>query len=152
MSGFSFSGVYKAPIGTTSREASFARISSVRKVCKYYANHASAGKSIPTESNAISIFHLTPLVFQSIVIHGIGVRTRSSGKVTVGILFLILSIEMVETERQAAWNRHQIEASKTKRWADRRRKDHHASLKRVLHFHKEAFSIPTELRLQRKQN
>ena len=39
------------------------------KVAGYQAYHASAWKGVPTESNAITVLDLTPLVFESFVVH-----------------------------------------------------------------------------------
>jgi hypothetical protein len=33
------------------------------------ANHSGAGKCVPTESDAITILYITPLVLQSFIIH-----------------------------------------------------------------------------------
>ena len=70
VSGFSFKGVYRAPMGTTSREASWNKINHTGPSIRTEANyHSSAWNTIPAESNAITVFHLAPLVFESIIIH-----------------------------------------------------------------------------------
>lgn len=69
VSGFSFKGVYRAPMGTTSREASLTDVSSSQPWIQWCKYHARAWESIPAESDAIAVLHLTPLVLQSVVVH-----------------------------------------------------------------------------------
>lgn len=70
MSGFSFKGVYNAPIGTTRREASCGALSGLLPgEGKQGTDHARAGKRIPTESESIVILDLTPLIFEGVVVH-----------------------------------------------------------------------------------
>ena len=70
VSGFSFKGVYRAPMGTTRREASLKDISKVGNEEWDQLHHAGAWKCVPTKPNAVAILDLTPLVFQSFVVHG----------------------------------------------------------------------------------
>ena len=70
VSGFSFKGVNRAPMGTTRREASLRNISKVNKEREDELHHAGAWKRVPTKPNAIAILDLAPLVFQSFVVHG----------------------------------------------------------------------------------
>jgi hypothetical protein len=51
-------------MGTTSRDASFADFSLIsNSIVDRLAYHARAGKRIPTQSYAISLLNLAPLVF-----------------------------------------------------------------------------------------
>lgn len=72
VSSFSLSGVYRAPMGTTSLDASYAGISHEAAEAPYNwgkADHAGAGEDVPAQTDAIAVLDLTPLLFQRLVIH-----------------------------------------------------------------------------------
>jgi len=69
VSGISFRGVYRAPIGTTKREASYKCSVNVARSIGASTDHSRARKYIPTESQAISVFNLAPLLLQSLDVH-----------------------------------------------------------------------------------
>lgn len=70
VSGFSFNGVYRAPIGTTRREASCDKFSiselSKGKVSVY---HAGAWEDVPTKADAISVLIVAPLLLHCLEVH-----------------------------------------------------------------------------------
>ena len=69
MSGFSFRGVYNAPIGTTSREASYRYCQLPNSLGFGYTYHSGARKDIPTKSYSIPVLYFAPLLLQSLMIH-----------------------------------------------------------------------------------
>lgn len=69
VSGISFRGVYKAPIGTTKREASYKSSVKLLRGIVASTDHSRTREDIPTESKTISIFNLTPLLLQSLNVH-----------------------------------------------------------------------------------
>jgi len=73
LSGFSLSGVYRAPMGTTSLEASCSRsVASSNSSNWGGTDHARAGEHVPAQANAIAVLDLTPLLLESFVIHCAG--------------------------------------------------------------------------------
>jgi hypothetical protein len=48
--------------------------------------HASAGECVPTESNAITILHLVPLVFQRLIVHLGEEEQREGSKETAAVV------------------------------------------------------------------
>lgn len=56
-------------MGTTRRDASLTDISFPRAHNRKQAYHARAGENVPAEPDAISVFDLTPLVFERLIIH-----------------------------------------------------------------------------------
>lgn len=70
MSGFSLRGVYKAPMGTTRREASY-RYSACEAplISGSATDHAGAWEDIPTESQTIAVLDFTPLLLERLDIH-----------------------------------------------------------------------------------
>jgi hypothetical protein len=69
VSGFSFRGVYNAPMGTTSLEASYFLLNLRPWKFEVFTYHARAGENIPTETDAVPVLHLTPLLFQCLMVH-----------------------------------------------------------------------------------
>jgi hypothetical protein len=72
---FSFKGVYRAPMGTTRREASCrSHQHSVHSsaILEPSTHHARAGKSIPAQADAITILDLAPLFLESFEIGHVG--------------------------------------------------------------------------------
>lgn len=71
-SGFSLRGVYRAPIGTTRREASCEVGQTLLQskqgpTCRAY--HPGARKDIPAETDAIALLDIAPLLLESLIIH-----------------------------------------------------------------------------------
>lgn len=70
VSAFSFSGVYSAPIGTTSLDASCIMVSrQAYPKSEDNTRHACTWKHVPAEADAIAVFDLAPLLLESFVIH-----------------------------------------------------------------------------------
>jgi hypothetical protein len=62
-------------MGTTSRDASCAGISDQAAEARSNwaeADHARAGEDVPTQTDAIAILDLAPLLLQGFVVHGCG--------------------------------------------------------------------------------
>jgi hypothetical protein len=82
---FSFRGVYRAPMGTTRREASCS--SGQRSVTSALAGvsyHARAGKRVPTEADAISVLDIAPLILQCLKVGHVVLRSPSCVEWEVG--------------------------------------------------------------------
>lgn len=70
VSGFSFNGVYRAPMGTTRREASCDKVrKSAYCIGRISMYHAGTWKDVPTQADAISVLIVAPLLLHCLKVH-----------------------------------------------------------------------------------